>query len=236
MKQVQSYIALLCVLLVASPGLYAQSLNDRTPKVDNGGAHWYSRFTDKYTTISSPPINVSNSNRADSLIRGGKMYLSLNDTIALALENNIDVEVQRYNYLIADSSLRGSYAGTGGVFEPTFTSTVNWGHAASPATNVINSGGVAVSITDSKTRNFGLTQTLMTGAQLTLGFNNSFQNLNNPNTTFFPSITSGLQLNATQPLLQGFGTGFNARNITIAKIQFEAHRRSIPVEFVYHPD
>ena len=221
MKQVQSYIALLCVLLVASPGLNAQSLSDRTPKIDNGGAHWYSRFTDKYTTISSPPINVSNSNRADSLIRGGKMYLSLNDTIALALENNIDVEVQRYNFLIADSSLRSSYAGTGGVFEPTFTSTVNWQHSDQPATSAITSGGVTANINETKVRNFGIQQTYLTGAQLTLGYNNSFLNSNNPNTNFYPQITSGLQLQATQPLLQGFGTGFNGRNITIAKINLK---------------
>ena len=42
------------------------------------------------------PINMANSGRLDALMRAGKIYLSLDDAIALALENNIDIEVSRY--------------------------------------------------------------------------------------------------------------------------------------------
>ena len=108
-------------------------------------------------------------------------------------------------------------AGPGGAWDPTLTRNINWGHSANPSTNSINSGGVSVSTNDSQTRNFGIQQSFMTGGNLNLGFNNGWSKNNNPNTNFFPSISSGLSLQGTQPLLQGFGLAFNTRNIRIAK-------------------
>jgi outer membrane protein TolC len=49
--------------------------------------------------------SFQDSPRLGSLLRGGKLYLSLDDAIALAVENNLDVELQRYSYPIADSDL-----------------------------------------------------------------------------------------------------------------------------------
>jgi outer membrane protein TolC len=48
---------------------------------------------------------MANSPRLDSLLRAGKLYLSLQDAIALALENNLDVELQRYAPATAESDL-----------------------------------------------------------------------------------------------------------------------------------
>src|SRR5690349_15694453 len=48
------------------------------------------------------PISVANSNRLESLLRAGNLYLSLADTLALALENNLDIAIQRYGPQIAD--------------------------------------------------------------------------------------------------------------------------------------
>src|SRR5262245_33988651 len=110
MKQIKPYVAALCALLAASPVTFAQSLDDRAPKLDTSGGHWYSRFTRNYTPRVAPGISLSNSGRVDSLIRAGNLYLSLNDAIALALENNIDVEVSRYSYPINESALRASRA------------------------------------------------------------------------------------------------------------------------------
>ena len=52
-----------------------------------------------------PPVRISNSARLRSLIRAGTIYLTTQDAIALALENNLDIEVARYNPLIAHSQL-----------------------------------------------------------------------------------------------------------------------------------
>src|SRR5208282_331380 len=59
--------------------------------------------------VASP--NLANSGRIDSLMRDGKLYLSLNDAIALALENNLDVAIARYNLNIADTDVLRAKAG-----------------------------------------------------------------------------------------------------------------------------
>ena len=57
------------------------------------------------------PPNLSNTSRLDSLLREGKLYLSLNDAIALALENNLDIAIARYNLNIADTDVLRAKAG-----------------------------------------------------------------------------------------------------------------------------
>ncbi|MBX6358798.1 MAG: TolC family protein [Acidobacterium ailaaui] len=58
-----------------------------------------------------PPINLTNSPRLQGLIRDGKIYLSLRDAIALALENNLDIAYFRYNLPIAQADLMRTKAG-----------------------------------------------------------------------------------------------------------------------------
>jgi outer membrane protein TolC len=218
MNQSKPFIALLCVLLVAAPGLFSQQLNDRGPTLSIENQHWYSGFTKNYRTRYVPPINISNSGRVDSLIRSGNMYLSLSDAIALALENNIDVEVSRYTYPLNESALRTAHAGNGTVnYDPVFTSTNTWGHTANIGTNAITSGGVAVNIGDNRTHNYGIQQGFQTGGTFLLGFNNTSTTTNNPNINFNPNFSSNLNFQGTQPLLQGFGLAYNTRNIRVAK-------------------
>ncbi len=64
-----------------------------------------------YTEATVPPIRLGNSDRLQSLIRAGKLYLSPHDAIALALENNIDIEVARYNPVMLEWRLERSQAG-----------------------------------------------------------------------------------------------------------------------------
>lgn len=51
------------------------------------------------------PTPLTNSPRIDQLMQGGKLMLSLNDAIALALENNLDLAIARYNNDIANTDL-----------------------------------------------------------------------------------------------------------------------------------
>jgi len=60
-------------------------------------------------TVAQP--NLANTSRIDSLMKDGKLYLSLNDAIALALENNLDIAIQRYNLNVADTDLLRARAG-----------------------------------------------------------------------------------------------------------------------------
>jgi len=55
--------------------------------------------------------NLANTARIDQLMKDGKLYLSLNDAVALALENNLDIAIQRYNLNIADTDVLRANAG-----------------------------------------------------------------------------------------------------------------------------
>jgi len=64
-----------------------------------------------YMPRSVEPPTLSNTPRIEDLMREGKLYLSLNDAVALALENNLDIAIQRYNLEIADTDILRTKAG-----------------------------------------------------------------------------------------------------------------------------
>lgn len=64
-----------------------------------------------YTPRHIAPPSLANTARIDGLMHDGKLYLSLNDAIALALENNLDIAIARYNLNIADTDVLRAKAG-----------------------------------------------------------------------------------------------------------------------------
>src|SRR5258707_14664574 len=75
-------------------------------------------ITAPYKTWYVNPGALSNSPRLAQLIQSGKMNLSLQDAIALALENSMDIVVQRYNPWMADASILKTKAGGFGYGVP----------------------------------------------------------------------------------------------------------------------
>src|SRR5579862_627569 len=65
------------------------------------------------------PANLSNTPRLESLVRGGNLYLSVQDVIALVLENNIDIAIQRYGPVLAREVVRR--AAGGGLLRSVYT-------------------------------------------------------------------------------------------------------------------
>ena len=57
------------------------------------------------------PAKLTNTPRLESLIRAGNLYLSVQDVIALALENNVDIAIQRYGPYLAREVLRRAQGG-----------------------------------------------------------------------------------------------------------------------------
>ena len=64
-----------------------------------------------YTARHLPPPNLANTARIDQLLHDGKLYLSLDDAIALTLENNLDIAIARYNLNIADTDVLRAKSG-----------------------------------------------------------------------------------------------------------------------------
>jgi outer membrane protein TolC len=65
-----------------------------------------------YRASTAPPLDLSNSPRLQNLIRDGKIYLSLRDAIAVAIENNLDLAYFRYNFPIAQTDILRTKAGS----------------------------------------------------------------------------------------------------------------------------
>src|SRR6516225_5804441 len=64
-----------------------------------------------YTSRKTPAPNVTNTPRMDQLLKAGKLMLSMNDAVTLALENNLDIAISRYNLSIADTDILRTKAG-----------------------------------------------------------------------------------------------------------------------------
>jgi outer membrane protein len=105
------------------------------------GLGWVTR---PYQARRVPEIRLTNSPRLNDLIRAGSLYLTAPDVVALAIENNIDVEVQRYGPLLNQEVLLRAEGG--GALR-----SVGLGVAAGPESvslqgvSVNNSGSVALS-------------------------------------------------------------------------------------------
>ncbi len=80
-------------------------------RVDDAPTGRFSWLTRNYQPRSVPPINLANTSRIASLVRSGNLYLTSRDVVALALENNIDIEVQRYGPLLAREVLHRAQGG-----------------------------------------------------------------------------------------------------------------------------
>lgn|SRR6187402_1065498 len=64
-----------------------------------------------YRGPKTPPLPVVPGDRLSALIHDGRLYLSLHDALSLAIENNLDVEVSRYNLLLAHTDLTRAKGG-----------------------------------------------------------------------------------------------------------------------------
>ena len=69
-----------------------------------------------YTPRHVPAPELTNTPRIDQLLREGKIYLSMDDAVALAIENNLDIGIARYNFGIADTEVLRSRGGASNFF------------------------------------------------------------------------------------------------------------------------
>ena len=108
-----------------------------------------------YLATTVPPSRLSNSARIQELIRGGALYLTVQDAIALVLENNLDIEIARYSPIHASWEVERAKAGGAlpGVTAPSSqVGSVASGQGVAgseSAAGVINTGGQTASRTTS---------------------------------------------------------------------------------------
>jgi outer membrane protein len=210
------------------------------------------------------PANLTNTPRLESLVRAGNLYLSVRDVIALTLENNLDIAIQRYGPYMAREVLRradgggllrsdintdiiagpqsvstagvsssgsglATGAGVGGTagfvigygptppnLDPTIGAQATFGHYTTPETNVTAVGTSAL-VQTSRQFNLSYSQQFVSGTSLGASFSSSRSDFNSPYFLLNPSTAGTIDVNVSQPLLQGFGIAVNNRNIRVAR-------------------
>ena len=88
-----------------------------------------------------PQARLTNSPRLESLVRAGNLYLSVRDVIALVLENNLDIAVQRYSPFLAREMLRRTEGG--GLLRSVDTPIAAGPTSVSTAGISVNANGLA---------------------------------------------------------------------------------------------
>ncbi len=107
--KVRSSFLILCCFLASS--VWAQT-GPVSPPATPSVAEGMSGLTRSYRVGALPSTKFQNSDRYGALIKDGKLNLSLQDAIALALENNLDIELERYGPRMADTDLWRAQAGS----------------------------------------------------------------------------------------------------------------------------
>ncbi len=105
------------------------------------GQSQFPNFWSVWGVRQVPQANFTNTPLIDQVIRDGKMYLSLSDAVALALENNLDIAIQRYNLITADVDILRTSSGAASLGVNTGLVQGTPGGAGSTATSGTSGGG-----------------------------------------------------------------------------------------------
>jgi len=197
-----------------------------------------------YESIKIERPVLTNSPRLDQLVHDGKLEISLQDAVELALENSLDIAVQRYYPWIADDSILkasagafgyatpgGAFAGSSAninpfafvitTFDPLVQSSVSVADIVTPVNNPFTSGNGTTGLFSIKSHssqfNNQYSETFQTGTNITVNWNNTRSSSTAAANFFNPAVQSNLSVNLSQPLLNGAGLFVNRRNILIAK-------------------
>jgi outer membrane protein len=158
--------------------------------------------TFKPTTI--PKASFTNSVRLTDLVKDGKIYLSLSDAIAIALENNYDLAIARYDLDIADTDILRTRTGAAPLGAPSGLITGTLGGSASTLTTGGGPGGTTVGSGGAGSGTAGLSLT-------TQGAGPTPEALE-------PSVSSLIQIdratNPTTSIFAGGKTGTNTYDFT----------------------
>jgi outer membrane protein len=208
--------------------------------------HDFTRGPRAFPTLFKPyqPIFIEqpdlvNSPRLEQLIQNGKLRLSLQDAVELALENNLDIAIQRYYPWVAEAGILKTKAGGVGYatpgaaftastaniglfsYDPQFNSGVSVDDRSTPVNNPFISGTGTTTPAALKSHSTQFTnqfsQYFGTGTDFTVSWNNTRSSSTSTANFFNPAVQSTLTVGFSQSLLNGFGIAVNTRNLRIAK-------------------
>jgi outer membrane protein TolC len=125
--------------------------------------------------------------------------ISIDEAVALALENNLDLQVERINPLVQDLTVAQARTG----YTPIFQSNINWNDQTQPPVSLL-AGNANQIVGNNSNYNFGFGALNKWGGSYNLGWNNTRATTNNIFTNFNPQLASNISASYTQPLLRNF--------------------------------
>ncbi|MGE0043073.1 MAG: TolC family protein [Vicinamibacterales bacterium] len=153
---------------------------------------------------------------------GGQRELSVADVVQLALEQNLDIAVERLSPQAIDLQI----AGLRNTYHPVASSTLGQRDQTNPATNQLNGGNSVKNQTT--TYNVGVNQSVpWMGGNFSLSWNNTRQETNSTFSTFNPSYNTQLTAVYTQPLLRGLFIDNTRQQIAITQINREVAEETL---------
>ncbi|HEV7968356.1 MAG TPA: TolC family protein [Candidatus Acidoferrales bacterium] len=213
----------------------------RTIQVTNqdytNGKRWFPNIIAPYEATPVPQPVLTNAPQIEEMVKDGKLRISLQDAVDLALQNNLAIVIERYTPWLAEASILHTLSGgaptSGPVnplgttpalnFDPQLTSTLSMDQRTLLANNGLTAGtGTATTLaqlnTHTTTADFSYTQGFHTGTFFTATFNNMRGSSSSPSNFFSPFVQSNFIFSASQQLLNGFGLLANEHFIRIAKV------------------
>ncbi len=146
--------------------------------------------------VAEPPAEQTRAEMPAPLLHG-TLELTLQDAIRMGLENNLDVQVERYAPMIADLDLTAAW----GTFDPELFAEASYNDSRTP--NAFGLSGVDTTVTRSTEGVGGLRGMLpIAGTEYDAQFSGARTAFNSRIQLLSPQYDSGWTLNLTQPVLR----------------------------------
>ncbi|HEX4545807.1 MAG TPA: TolC family protein [Candidatus Acidoferrum sp.] len=211
MRGRRSFLAALFFVLVSSAASRAQN-----------ASRWETFLGISSRQKPAPPL-LAPQGLEDHVVNG-KLVLSLDDSIRLALSNNTDVRLDHSQIDFAQDSVHRAFS----PFDPRATSSFAGSRTKTPTITQIQGAPVLNSL--SQTTTFGYSQSFQTGTNFQASFAANKSSTNDILAFVNPSLSSNLQFTVTQPLLRNFGLFPNRAPILIAQRNLKQARANFTAQ------
>jgi outer membrane protein TolC len=204
------------------------------------GKRWFPDILGPYKQTQIPEPILTNAPSIEQMVKDGKLSISLQEAVDLALQNNLAIVVERYTPWIAEANILRTLSGAqpiGGTvqslgsipslsFDPIITGNFSLDYRGIPVNNPITAGtggsaavGTFSSLyTHTSVGDLGYSQGFHTGTFVSATFNNVRGSTSSTTSFYDPFVQSNFIFQASQQLLNGFGLLPNEHYIRIAKV------------------
>jgi len=168
-------------------------------------------FRGNYEVPSVTGFDLNGEATLDAMIKDGKLLLSAEDALRLALENNIDINVERYNPYFSLWGIQQSKA----VLNPYVLFNTSLNRVVNPTASALQ--GAPTTFNINNLYNVTVHKPFEQGLDMDVNFNVTRYRTNNVFSSLNPAFTPNLSVNFTQHLLKDYGRIVRGRYLWIAR-------------------